>query len=67
MPTPNVGPCEGLLILLWLDTLYWTDFGLLKNNTHYKAWKSQDIFKYNSNWIRLKKESHIHLGLIEGE
>ncbi len=31
------------------------------------AWKSQDNFLYNSDWIRLKEESHIHLGCLEGE
>ncbi len=44
--------------LLWMDALYWTFFGLLKNNSHYKAWKSQDVFEYNSDWICLKEESH---------
>ncbi len=34
---------------------------------HYKAWKSQDIFLYNSNCINLKEQSHIPLGWIEGE
>jgi len=29
---------------------------------HYKVCKSQDIFD-----IRLKEESHIHLGWLEGE
>ncbi len=24
-------------------------------------------FEYNSDWIRLKEESHIHLGCFEGE
>ncbi len=33
---------------------------------HYKAWKSQDIFLYNSDCICLKEESHIHLGWLEG-
>jgi len=28
---------------------------------HYKAWKSQDMFKYNSDCIRLREECHIHL------
>ncbi len=32
-----------------------------------KAWNSQDNFLYNSDWIRLKEESHIHLGWLEGE
>jgi len=34
---------------------------------HYNAWKSQDIFKYISDCVCLKDESHIHLGCLEGE
>ncbi len=34
---------------------------------HYKAWKSQDIFQYNSDCIRLKEESQIHLGWLKHE
>jgi len=30
---------------------------------HYKAWKSEDIFKLNSDCIRLKEECHIHHNL----
>ncbi len=29
---------------------------------HYKAWKAQDIFYYNSDYF-----NHIHLGWLEGE
>ncbi len=32
-------------------------FKITPTHCHYKAWKSQDIFKYNSDWIRLKEES----------
>ncbi len=31
------------------------------------AWNSQDNFEFTSDWIRLKEESHIHLGCLEGE
>ncbi len=34
---------------------------------HYKAWKSQDKLYYNFDCVRLKEESHIHLGWLEGE
>ncbi len=36
-------------------------------HSYYKAWKSQDIFLCNSDCIRLKEESHIHLGWLEGK
>ncbi len=51
-------------VLLWMDVLYLT-FGQLKKtpaHCHYKTWKGQDNFLFNSDWIRLKEESHIHLG-----
>ncbi len=32
-----------------------------------KAGKSQDIFNHHSDCIRLKEESHIPLGWLEGE
>ncbi len=32
-----------------------------------KAWRGQDNFLYNSDWIRLKEKSHIHLGCFEAE
>ncbi len=47
--------------------LYLTTFGWLNKNTHpwhYKAWKIQDNFSYNSDWIHLKEESHIHLDAL---
>ncbi len=42
---------------------------LKKTPTHCndKVWKTKDNFLYNSDWIRLKEESHIHLGCLEGE
>ncbi len=49
---------------------YFTSSGLLTKSTrlhHCKAWRGQDNFLYNSDWIRLKEESHIHLGCFEGE
>ncbi len=51
-----------LFISLILD--YWK---ITPIHFYYKAWKSQDVFKYNSDWIRMKKESHTHLGWIEGD
>ncbi len=53
-----------------MRTLYLTTFALLNTTTrpcHYRAWKSQDNFEYNSDWIHLKEESHILLGCLEGE
>ncbi len=43
------------------------DYWISLIHCHDKAWKSQDIFKYNSDCIRLKEESHKHLGWLEGE
>jgi len=34
---------------------------------HYKSLESQDIFKYISDCVHLKEDSHIHLGRLEGE
>ncbi len=31
------------------------------------AWNSQDNVLYNSDWICLNEESHIHLGCLKGE
>ncbi len=52
-------------ILLWMDALYVTTFGLLKKKKkkknaycHSKAWKSKDNFLYNSDRILLKEERH---------
>jgi len=36
-------------------------------HSHYKAWKSQDIFLYNSDCVDLKEESNVHLVWLEGE
>ncbi len=52
-------PCGTLFTMGWMRC-----FGLLKItpiHCHYKSWKSQDFFKYNSDCIHLKEESHIHL------
>ncbi len=42
-------------ILIWMHMLYLTTFDLLNTTTrpcHYKVWKSQDNFEYNSNfWV----------------
>ncbi len=57
-------------VLIWMDALYLTTFDLLNTISRpcrYRAWKSQDNFEYNSDWIHLKEESHIHLGCLEGE
>ncbi len=31
------------------------------------AWRGQNNFLYNTDWIRLKEESHIQIGCFEGE
>ncbi len=52
-------------VLIWIDALYFTFLGCLNKNTrpcHYKGWKSQSNVLYNYDWIRLKEESHLHLG-----
>ncbi len=57
-------------VLLWMCGFYLTSFGLFNRNTPHcndNAWNSQDNFLYNSDWICLKEESHIHLGCLEGE
>ncbi len=52
----------------WMDALYWTSKSQQPfTHCHYKAWKSQDIFLYNSDCINLKEESRIHLKWLEGE
>ncbi len=53
-------------LLLWIRALYLTSFGLLNRNND-NTWNSQDNFLYNSDWISLKEESHIHLGCLKGE
>ncbi len=40
--------------LFWMDALYQTSI-----HCYYKARKSQNVFKYNSDWIYLKEENHI--------
>jgi len=40
---------------------------LVEIHCHFKTWKSQDIFLDNSDCIRSKEESHLHLGWLEGE
>ncbi len=57
-------------VLIWMDALYFTFFGCLNKSTrpcHYKGWKNQSNVLYNYDWIRLKEESHLHLGCLEGE
>jgi len=34
---------------------------------HYKSLESQDIFEHISDCVRLKEESRIYLGWLEGE
>ncbi len=46
---------------------FWGFNILPRIHCYHKAWKSQDIFEYNSNGICLKEESHIHIGWLEGE
>ncbi len=52
-------PCEARFIMdgCALFDYFWT----VEQKHHSNAWKSQDNFKRNSNWIRLKEESHTHL------
>ncbi len=59
-------PCEARFIMdvCTLFDVFWT-VGTTHCNDN--AWNSQDIFLYNSDWIHLKEESHIHLGCLEGE
>ncbi len=50
-----------MCVLLWMHTLYLTTFDLLNTTTHpchYRAWKSQDNFKHNYDWIHLKEVIH---------
>jgi len=46
-----------------MDVLFWA---IVTIHSHYKAWKSQDIFKRNSDCVWLNEESHVHLGWLEG-
>ncbi len=56
-------PCEARFIMnIWRLVDSWTE-----TPDRDRDWKSQDNFLYNSDWIRLKEESHIHLGCLEGE
>ncbi len=59
-------PCEARFIMdaRTLFDVFWT---VEQNHCNDNAWNSQDNFLYNSDWIRLKEESHIHLGCLEGE
>ncbi len=60
--------CEARFIMdarfIWRVLDCWTETPTHCNDN---AWNSQDNFLYNSDWIRLKEESHIHLGRLEGE
>ncbi len=53
--------------LWWMLFIYFFFKITTPIHCHYKSWKSQDIFWYNSDCIRLKEESNIHLGCLEGE
>ncbi len=56
-------PCDAHFNVCALFDNFW----LVEQNTHpwhYKAWKIQDNFSYNSDWIHLKEESHIHLDAL---
>ncbi len=59
-------PCEAHFIMdvRALFDVLWTETPTHCNDN---AWKSQDNFLNNSDWIRLKEESHIHLGCLKGE
>ncbi len=61
-------PCEACFIMdvRTLFHVFWT-VDKTPAYPHCKAWSSQHNFWYNSDWIRLKEESHIHLGCFEGE
>ncbi len=49
-------------VLLWMDVLYLTTFGLYILTLG----KASNIY-FNSDWICLKEESQIHLGCFVGE
>ncbi len=56
-------------LLLRMRALHFTSSGLLTKSTRLSplAWRGQEHFLYNSEWICLKEEIHIHLGCFEGE
>ncbi len=59
-------PCEARFIMdaHTLFDVFWT---IEQKHFNDNAWNSQDNFLYNSDWIHLKEESHIHPGCLEGE
>ncbi len=57
-------PCG---VLFMMDVIYFFFKITTPIHCHYKSWKSQDIFWYNSDCIHLKEESNIQLGCLEGE
>ncbi len=47
--------------------LYWTIENQHPFTAIIKLGRARPFFYYNSDCIHLKEESHIHLGLLEGE
>ncbi len=50
-------------VLLRMRALYFTSSELLTTNDrlpHWKTWRGQDNFLYNSDWIHLKEETHTY-------
>ncbi len=66
----NIHPpelCEGCFITdvrALFDVLRTVDKKNLLTR-HCNAWRGRANFLYNSDWIRLKEEIHIHLGCFE--
>ncbi len=57
-----INPLELCGVLLMMDGCSFLGFKISSTiHCPYKAWKSQDMFWYNSDYSHLKEESHIHL------
>ncbi len=62
-------PCEARFIMdvHALFEVFWTVEQKHLATAMITLGRARTIFLCNSDWIRLKEESHIHLGCLEGE
>ncbi len=58
--TPELCEARFIMDARTLFHVFWTVDNKAPASPHCNAWRGQDNFLYNSDWIRLKEESHIH-------
>ncbi len=53
-------------VLLWMDALYWTSFGLLKNNSHSLSLEEPGRF-FKITLIGFIRKKKVIIGWLDGE